>query len=91
MFGGHSRSIDTPSHDALRKKLALVRSVTSLTGAFAGNFVDFQWDFFTLQALAVIQAIIAVSSLGPNAKCPITKVTLTQLGIFSAYGYTCLR
>ena len=36
------------------KKFALVRSVTSLTGAFAGNFVDFQWDFFILQALAVV-------------------------------------
>ena len=55
MFGGHSRRMETSSHDALRrKKFALVRSVTSLTGAFAGNFVDFQWDFFILQALAVV-------------------------------------
>ena len=54
MFGGHSRRMEKSSHDALRKKFALVRSVTSLTGAFAGNFVDFQWDFFILQALAVV-------------------------------------
>ena len=53
MFGGHSRRMEKSSHDALRKKFALVRSVTSLTGAFAGNFVDFQWDFFILQAFAV--------------------------------------
>ena len=54
MFGSHSRRMEKSSHDALRKKFALVRSVTSLTGAFAGNFVDFQWDFFILQALAVV-------------------------------------
>lgn len=54
MFGGHSRRMETSSHDAFRKKFALVRSVTSLTGAFANNFVDFQWDFFILQALAVV-------------------------------------
>ena len=46
MFGAHSRRIETSSHDALREKFAQVRSLTSLTGAFAGNFVDFQSDLF---------------------------------------------
>ena len=89
MFGGHSRKMETSSHDALRKKFALVRSVTSLTGAFAGNFVDFQSDFFYTSSLGghlskLLQCV-------PYAQCPIAKVTLTELGIFAAYGYTCLR
>lgn len=52
------------------KNFALVRSVTSLTGAFAGNFVDFQSDFFhvssysqlslwaTLNEDSIVQAIV---------------------------------
>ena len=70
MFGGHSRRIETSSRDALREHFALVRSVTSLTGVFAGNFVDFQSDFFLhFKPWRSFKQIIAVRSLCPMPNC----------------------
>lgn len=68
MFGGHSRRMETSSHDALRKKFALVRSVTSLTGAFAGNFVDFQSDFFHVSSYS--QDVVHVKSKFKTVRQP---------------------
>ena len=89
MFGGHSRRMETSSHDALRKNFALVLSVTSLSGVFAGNFVDFQWEFYHTSSLGGHLSNYCSEFARP--KCPIAKVTLTELGIFAAYWCTCLR
>ena len=45
------------------QKIASIRFVTSLTGAFKGNFVDFQSHFFQISSYCQVSFLLSISFL----------------------------